>query len=228
VLVLIADGQRLVRAGLRALLEVHRQVAVVGEAADGEEAVAEVAKLSPDVVLIDADLPGLGRVETTALIAAESRVRVLVVTRSEDDERILPLLRAGATGLLGKDAAPREVVQAVIALARAEAVLSPTLTARLIEELAAGPDPCPPHSDLLDELTAREREVVALVALGLTNAEIAARLGMSRATAKTHVSRAMVKLNAHDRAKLVVFGYEAGFVVPRSEHPVRRQLALAS
>jgi DNA-binding NarL/FixJ family response regulator len=142
---------------------------------------------------------------------------VILLIASQDDEHSLPALRAGATGLLLKDTEPAELVRAVEILARGEALLSPSVTRHLIAELASRPEPASPSPDLLDELTAREREVVALVGHGLGNGEIAERLVVSLATAKTHVSRAMVKLHAHDRAKLVVFAYEAGLVRPRTD-----------
>jgi DNA-binding NarL/FixJ family response regulator len=214
--VLIADGQALVRAGFRVLLEGDARITVVGEAVTGEEAVAEARRLGPDVVLIDAMLPGLSCVEATALMSAESGAHVMLLTASESDERIFAALRAGASGLLLKDTEPTELVRAVDALARGEALLAPRLARRLIAELASRPQPECPSPELLDELTAREREVLALVALGLSNDEIAERLVVSRATAKTHVSRAMVKLHARDRAKLVVFAYEAGLVAART------------
>ena len=146
----------------------------------------------------------------------------MLMTVSEGDERIFAALRAGASGLLLKDSEPAELVRAVEALARGEALLSPSLTRRLIAELASRPEPACPSSELLDELTAREREVVALVGLGLSNNEIAERLVVSPATAKSHVSRAMVKLDAGSRAQLVVFAYETGLVVPHDDCPVPR------
>src|SRR4051794_3058004 len=214
--VLIADGQALVRAGLRVLLEGDARITVVGEAATGEEAVAEARRVGPDVVLIDAMLPGLSCVEATALMSAESGAHVMLLTASESDERIFAALRAGARGLLLKDTEPTKLVRAVDALARGEALLAPAR--RLIAELASRPQPECPSPELRDELTASEREVLALVALGLSNDEIAERLVISRATAKTHVSRTMVKLHARDRAKLVVFAYEyeAGLVAARA------------
>jgi DNA-binding NarL/FixJ family response regulator len=215
--VLVADGQALVRAGFRVLLESCERLRVVGEAATGEEAVALARRTRPDVALVDTRLPGLDSVEATARMFAESGVAVMLVTASEGDERILAALRAGASGLLLKDTEPADLVRAVEALARGEPLLSPPLARRLIAELVSRPEPSFPSPDLVDELTAREREVVTLVALGLSNDEIAARLVVSSATARTHVYRAMVKLHAHDRAKLVVFAYEAGLVAPRAE-----------
>src|SRR3954454_17052722 len=154
----------------------------------------------------------------------------MLLTAGEQDDRIFAALKAGASGLLPKDTQPTKLVQAIEALAEGEALLSPGLTRRLIDEFAARAEPASPDPELLDELTAREREVVALVALGLSNDEIAERLVVSPATARTHVSRAMVKLRARDRAKLVVFAYEAGLVVSRAKRAPRvpRGLALAS
>jgi DNA-binding NarL/FixJ family response regulator len=215
--VLLADSQGLVRAGFRLLLEATERIRVVGEAASGEEAVAIAHRLRPDVALIDATLPGLDSVQATRQISSQARVAVILLIASQDDEHGLPALRAGATGLLLKDTEPAELVRAVETLARGEALLSPSLTRRLIAELASRPEPASPGPDLFDELTAREREVVALVGHGLGNDEIAEHLVVSRATAKTHVSRAMVKLHAHDRAKLVVFAYETGLVRPRAD-----------
>jgi DNA-binding NarL/FixJ family response regulator len=215
--VLLADSQGLVRAGFRLLLEATERISVVGQAASGEEAVAVAHRLRPDVALIDATLPGLDSVQATRRISSRSGVAVVLLIASQDDERSLPALRAGATGLLLKDTEPAELVRAVEILARGEALLSPSVTRHLIAELASRPEPASPSPDLLDELTAREREVVALVGHGLVNHEIAERLVVSLATAKTHVSRAMVKLHAHDRAKLVVFAYETGLVRPRTD-----------
>jgi DNA-binding NarL/FixJ family response regulator len=224
--VLIADGQALVRAGFRALLESRGRISVVGEASTGEEAVAEACRLRPDVVLLDATLPGLNCVEATGRMLADPGVAVMLVTATEQDERIFATLRAGARGLLLKDTEPAELVRAVELLARGDALLSPSLTRRLIAELASVPDPQLPSSELLDELTPREREVVGLVALGLSNPDIAERLVISPATSKTHVSRAMLKLGAHDRAQLVAFAFHAGLAVPRTQAPTAGALAL--
>jgi DNA-binding NarL/FixJ family response regulator len=214
--VLIADAQALVRAGYRALLESGGRVRVVGEASSGEEAVAAASRLRPDVVLLDATLPGLNSVEATSRILATPGIAVMLLTASEQDERIFAALRAGARGLLVKDTEPAELVRAIELLARGDALLSPSLTRRLIAELASLPDPQLPRSELLEELTPREREVVGLVGLGLSNPDIAERLVISPATSKTHVSRAMLKLGAHDRAQLVVFAFHAGLAVPRT------------
>jgi DNA-binding NarL/FixJ family response regulator len=215
--VLIADGQALVRAALRLLVEADPSITVVGEAATGEEAVALAHRTRPDVVLIDARLPGLDSVATTGRISAGSGPAVMLLVGSAGDERAFAALRAGASGVLLKDTEPAELVRAVELLARGEALLSPSLTRNVIAELASRPQAPDPSPELLDELTVREREVVALVALGLSNAEIAERLVISPATAKTHVSRAMLKLRARDRAKLVVLAYKAGLVAPFAE-----------
>jgi DNA-binding NarL/FixJ family response regulator len=214
---LVADGHELVRAGFSVLLDADEDITVVGQASTGENTVALADHLRPDVVLIDAGLPGLDPVAATGRICSEVGAAVMVLIASEADERIFDALRAGAGGLLAKDAAPDELVGAVKALARGDAPLSPGLARRLIAELVARPEPSVAPSHLLDELTPREREVVTLVALGLTNDEIAVRLVVSPFTAKAHVSRAMVKLHARSRAQLVVFGYESGLVVPRAD-----------
>jgi DNA-binding NarL/FixJ family response regulator len=214
--VLVADGQSLVRAGVKLLLEADERITVVGEAANGEETLALVERIHPDVVMIDACLPGLDSVETTRHIVSESGVAVMLLTGDDSDEHIFDALRAGASGVLSKDTKPTEIVQAIEALSQGEAQLSPGLTRQLVDDFAARAEPACPSPELLDELTAREREVVALAALGLSNREIAERLIVSPATAKTHVSRAMVKLHARDRAKLVVFAYEAGLVAARA------------
>jgi DNA-binding NarL/FixJ family response regulator len=217
--VLVAEGHALVRAGLRALLESGGRISVVGEASTGEEAVTEARRLRPDVVLLDATLPGLNCVEATTRMLADPGVAVMLLAATEQDERIFATLRAGARGLLLKDTEPAELVRAIALLARGDALLSPSLARRLIDELASAPDPQVVSSELLDELTPREREVVALVACGLSNPDIAERLVISPATSKTHVSRAMLKLGAHDRAQLVVFAFHAGLAVPRAQAP---------
>jgi DNA-binding NarL/FixJ family response regulator len=224
--VLVADGQALVRAGFRALLEAGGQISVVGEASTGEEAVALARRLRPDVVLIDATLPGLDCVEATGRILADPGIAVMLLTATERDERIFAALRAGARGLLLRDTDPAELVRAIELVARGDALLSPSVTRRLIAELASVPDPQLASSELLDELTPREREVVALVALGLNNADIAERLVISPATSKTHVSRAMLKLGAHDRGQLVAFAFNAGLAVPRAEAAAPHALVL--
>jgi DNA-binding NarL/FixJ family response regulator len=221
--VLLADGAGLVRAGVRALLESESDITVVAEAATGEEAVAIAIETRPDVVLMDVGLPGRDGLQATREILAApglSHVSVLMLSADELDDDLFGALRAGATGFLVKDTEPAELLRAVHVLAGGGAHLSPGVTRRLLQEFASQPDAFRrdlkrPVPEQLEELTAREREVMTLVALGLTNDEIAERLVVSPATAKTHVSRAMVKLHVRDRAKLVAFAYEIGFVQPR-------------
>ena len=214
--VLLADDQVLVRAGFRALLDAQDGIEVVGEASDGEEAVRLAGALVPDIVLMDIRMPGVDGLAATRRIAADERlaqVRVVILTTFELDEYVFEAIRAGASGFLVKDTEPVELIHAVVAVARGDALLSPSVTRRLIAEFAARakqPRPMPG----LDGLTEREREVMALAGAGLSNDEIAGRLVVSPATAKTHVSRAMVKLGARDRAQLVVFAYESGLVRP--------------
>jgi len=215
--VLIADGQALVRAGFRVFLEDASLVRVVGEAATGDEALDLARRTRPQVALVDANLPGVDCVEVTRRMLAETDAAVMLLTASERDERIFAALRAGASGLLLKDADPAELVRAVETLARGEVSLSPGLMRRVIAELLSRPQLDGPIDGLLDELTRREREVMGLVALGLSNDEIAERIVVTRATAKTHVSRAMIKLGARDRAQLVVFAYATGLVLPRAD-----------
>jgi DNA-binding NarL/FixJ family response regulator len=218
--VLVADGQALVRAGFRVLLEGDGRIAVIGEAATGEQAVEMASRMRPDVVLMDAALPGLDPVDAMAQMCAESGVPVMLLTDPADDNRMFAALRAGASALLHKDADPAELVVGVERLARGEALLSPSLTRRVIAEFASRPHSPAPDSELVDELTPREREVVSLVALGMRNDEIAERLVVSPATARTHVSRAMIKVHARDRAQLVVFAYESGLALPRTAQPL--------
>ncbi|HEX2356208.1 MAG TPA: response regulator transcription factor [Micromonosporaceae bacterium] len=214
--VLLADDQALVRAGFRALLDAEPDIEVVGEAADGASAVRLASSARPDVVLMDIRMPGVDGLEATRRIAADpalAHTRIVILTTFELDEYLFEALRVGAAGFLVKDTEPVELLRGVRAAAAGDALLSPRVTRRLIAEYAShARRPTPPRS--LEQLTDREREVMALVAEGLSNEEIAARLFLSPATAKTHVSRAMVKLGARDRAQLVVYAYEAGLVRP--------------
>jgi DNA-binding NarL/FixJ family response regulator len=214
--VLLADDQALVRAGFRALLDAQEGIEVVGEAADGAEALQLARSLRPDVVLMDIRMPGLDGLEATRAIAADqllNGVRIVILTTFDLDEYVFEALRVGASGFLVKSTEPADLIRGVRAVASGDALLSPGVTRRLVAEFAARarePRPAPE----LGQLTDREREVMGLVAAGLSNDEIAERLVVSPATAKTHVSRAMVKLGARDRAQLVVFAYESGLVRP--------------
>jgi DNA-binding NarL/FixJ family response regulator len=214
--VLLADDQDLVRAGFRALLDAQDDIEVVGEAGDGDEAVQLARRHRPDIVLMDIRMPGTDGLTATRAIAADDRlagVRIVILTTFELDEYVFEAIRVGASGFLVKNTKPPELLQAVRAVAAGDALLSPSVTRRLIREFATRTRDVPP-SPALDALTEREREVMALAAEGLTNDEIAGRLFMSPLTAKTHVSRAMVKLGARDRIQLVVFAYQSGLVRP--------------
>lgn len=214
--VLLVDDQALVRAGFRALLDAQDDIEVVGEAADGDEAVRLVRRHAPDIVLMDVRMPGVDGLEATRTIAEDERldgVRIVILTTFELDEYVFEAVRSGASGFLVKDTEPTELLRAVRAVADGEALLSPSVTRRLIEAFATQTRETP-ASPALDQLTEREREVMTLVAEGLSNDEIADRLHVSPLTAKTHVSRAMTKLAARDRAQLVVFAYESGLVRP--------------
>jgi DNA-binding NarL/FixJ family response regulator len=215
--VVLADDQTLVRAGFRVLLEHSDDIEVVAEAADGSDALFQVRKHVPDVVLMDLRMPVMDGLEATRRIVEDQRlsdVKVVALTTFDLDEYVFESLRVGASGFLLKDIEPDELRRAVRVIAAGEALLSPSITRRLIsvyaERLAAPPLDASP----LDVLTDREREVLTLVGAGLTNDDIAERLYMSPATAKTHVGRTMTKLRVHDRAQLVVLAYETGLVSP--------------
>ncbi|WP_084961990.1 response regulator transcription factor [Thermoactinospora rubra] len=209
--VLLADDQALVRAGFRALLDAQPDMTVVAEASDGAEAVRLAREHRPDVVLMDIRMPGTDGLTATRQMPPGPRV--IILTTFELDEYVFEALRGGASGFLVKDTEPAELIQAVRVVATGDALLSPSVTRRLIAEYASRAKE-PVAADRLDQLTEREREVLALVATGMTNDEIAAKLFMSPATAKTHVSRTMMKLHARDRAQLVVIAYESGLVKP--------------
>jgi DNA-binding NarL/FixJ family response regulator len=214
--ILLADDQALVRAGFRALLDAQDDMGVVGEAADGDDAVQQVTRLVPDVVLMDIRMPRCNGLEATRRIVADgrlARVKIIILTTFDLDEYIFEALRAGASGFLVKDTEPIDLIRGIQAVARGDALLSPGVTRRLLAKFATLTSKAAPVPDLA-ALTEREREVMVLVAGGLSNDEIAGRLVISPATAKTHVSRAMVKLGARDRAQLVVFAYESGLVRP--------------
>lgn len=214
--VALADDQLLVRAGFRALLAAQSDIEVVGEVADGEQALALVRERRPDVVLMDIRMPVLDGLAATRGITGDpalGEVKVVMLTTFELDEYVFEAIRSGASGFLVKDTEPEELLRAVRAVVGGDALLSPGVTRRLIAEFAArSREPAPAAA--LAELTEREREVMALVGMGLSNQEIARRLVVSPLTAKTHVSRTMVKLGARDRAQLVVLAYESGLVRP--------------
>ncbi|MBQ0965080.1 MULTISPECIES: response regulator [Streptomyces] len=215
--VALVDDQALMRAGFRALLDAEDGIEVVGEAADGEEGVALVRAQVPDVALVDVQMPVMSGIEATRRIAADpalAAVRVVILTNYGLDEYVFEALRAGASGFLLKDTEPADLLQAIDVVAHGEALLSPSVTRTLIGEFVARP-PDRTTAPGLDSLTRREREVTALAARGLSNEEIAAHMVISPLTAKTHISRAMTKLGARDRAQLVVFAYESGLVAVR-------------
>jgi DNA-binding NarL/FixJ family response regulator len=213
---LLAHQDGLARAGLRALLEREADVTVVGEVSRGDDAIAVAGQLRPDVVLMDLELPGLDALQVTRLLVTGGAcTHVLMLGSIGGDEELFGALHAGASGFVVDEAEPAELLHAIRSVSEGHAVLSPSVTRRLIDELASHPDRHRPIPERLDELTPREREVMGLVAMGLTNREIAERLVVSPATAKTHVSRAMLKLHARDRAQLVVLAYQTRLVEPR-------------
>ena len=220
--VLLADDQALIRVGLRMLIDSAEDMEVAAEATDGAEAVRMAAETRADVVLMDIRMPGVDGLEATRRISADedlAGIKVLILTTFEADEYVYDALRAGASGFLLKDTDPGELLQAVRIVARGDALLSPSVTRRLIADVVSRPHSRPargadPGADPLIAITQREREVLALVGTGLSNDEIAATLHLSPLTAKTHVSRLLTKLGARDRAQLVVTAYETGLVVP--------------
>jgi DNA-binding NarL/FixJ family response regulator len=215
--VVIADDQALVRGGFRMILDAKEDMEVVGEAADGAEAVALTERERPDVVLMDVRMPDMDGIEATRrIVSSGSPARVVVLTTYDIDEFVFAALRAGASGFMLKDVRPPELVEAIRIVARGDALLAPSVTRRLLDRFAGAlPDGAPPPGDL-DELTEREREVLRFVALALSNAEIAARLHLTEATVKTHVSSVLRKLGLRDRVQAVVFAYDVGVVRPRS------------
>ena len=213
--VVIADDQPVIAEGFRAILERDNGIEVAGTASDGRQAIDLVRRLRPDVVIMDIRMPGLDGIAATRQLIqtpSPSTTKVLVVTTYDLDSNVFEALRAGASGFLLKDTDPDDLRRAVHVVAAGEALLAPSVTRRLIAQFVANPHPRVSHDPKLARLTAREREIVTLVAEGLSNADIAARLFISPATAKTHVTRAMLKLDVHDRAQLVVFAYDAGIV----------------
>lgn len=213
--VLLVDDQPLVRSGFRALIDLEDDIEVVAEAADGREALALAREHLPDIALVDIQMPVLDGIETTRRIAADpslTGLHVVILTNYGMDEYVLEALRAGAAGFLVKDIRPEDFLHSIRVAARGDALLAPSITRRLIDRYVT--EPLTASGTDLEELTPREREAVALVARGLSNDQIAARMVISPATAKTHVNRAMTKLHVRDRAQLVVLAYESGLVTP--------------
>ncbi|MGH4016669.1 MAG: response regulator, partial [Pseudonocardiaceae bacterium] len=211
--VLIADDQALLRGSLRVLIETEPDLAVVGEAGTGAQAVEQVKATAPDVVLMDVRMPELDGIEATSRITArEQAPRILMLTTFDLDEYVYSALRAGASGFLLKDTPPAQLLDAVRVVAAGEALLAPTVTRRLIAEFARHPDPPSRPARTLASLTGREREVLTLITRGLSNTEIEHHLHVSRGTVKTHIGRLLAKLDARDRAQLVIVGYETGLV----------------
>jgi DNA-binding NarL/FixJ family response regulator len=217
--VLIADDQTLVRAGFRMVVEARDDLCVVGEAADGAQAVALAAEHHPDVVLMDVRMPVLDGIEATRQIlagGAEPLPRILILTTFDLDQYVYEALRAGASGFLLKDTPPQDLVAAIRTVAAGESLLAPSVTRRLIERFVGLPAPRPARTDVLTDLTPREADVLRLLARGLSNREIADSLVVSTTTVKSHVARLLMKLGLHDRTQAVVFAYETGFVTPGS------------
>lgn len=217
--VLLCDDQHLVRSGFRMILETEPDIHVVGEASDGREVVAMARRVEPDVVLMDVQMPNMDGLEATARVTAlDEPPKVLILTTFERDDYVFSSLRAGASGFLLKNAPPEQLVDAVRVIAAGDALLAPSITRRLIREFANRPVTSGRDEQRLAVLTEREREITSLVAEGLSNDEIAHRLTISPATARTHVSRAITKLGARDRAQLVVLAYQTGLAASNSPH----------
>lgn len=212
--VLLADDQRLVRAGFRVILETEPDITVVGEAANGTEAVSLARQLGPTVVLMDIRMPEMDGLAAARLVLSETNSRVLMLTTFDSDEYVYAALRAGASGFLLKDAPSEQLVAAVRSVAAGDALIDPSITRRLIEQFVHASRVRATQTSQLEALTARETDVLRLVAQGLSNAEIAARLVVEESTVKTHVARILMKLHLRDRVQAVVYAYECGFVVP--------------
>jgi DNA-binding NarL/FixJ family response regulator len=218
--VLIADDQDLVREGLRMLLEAEPDLAVAGEAGDGGQALAQARLLDPDVILMDVRMPGMNGIEATSrLVQAGCRARILMLTTFNLDEYVYHALKAGASGFLLKDASREQLTGAVRAVAAGETLLAPAITRRLIEDFCSGPPPGAQAAGPAGGLSERELGVVRLVAHGLSNAEIAARLYLSEATIKSHIARILAKLGLRDRVQVAVYAYEHGIVRPGHSTP---------
>ncbi len=213
--VVLVDDQSMIRTGLRMVLAAEPDIEVVGEAADGAAGVRVVTELEPDVVLLDVRMPGVDGLEAARrILAAGLSTRVVVLTTFDEDEYVTAALRAGVSGFLLKVAPPEDLVAAVRTVASGQGLLDPAVTLRVIRSFAAAPSPDPARAGALSQLTERETDVLALVAAGLSNAEIAARLYLGEATVKTHVSRVLLKLGLRDRVQAVAFAYESGLVRP--------------
>lgn len=213
--VLLVDDQPLIRTAVRAIVDQEPDIEVVGEASDGRQAIDSATLLRPDVVIMDVQMPGTDGVEATRILCSPTVAdgpRVLVMTTFEDDETVARALRAGASGFIGKGSDPREIIQAIRTVADGNSLLSPLATASVIKEFVSRQQASGVDTAALESLTTREREIVVLVGRGLSNDEIAAHLFISPATAKTHVNRAMTKLDARDRAQLVIAAYESGML----------------
>ena len=218
--VLLADDQALVRVGLRKILDTEPDTEVIGEASDGDDAIAQARELRPDVVLMDIRMPVLDGIEATRrIVLADRNTRVLILTTFGLDNYVYEALRAGASGFMLKDAPPEEIAAAVQIIARGDALLAPAVTRHVIEEFARHPPPPASTRPLqLEELTPREQEVLHLLARGLSNPEISEQLVISEATAKTHVARILQKLDLRDRVQTVIYAYETGLIAPGSAH----------
>jgi DNA-binding NarL/FixJ family response regulator len=224
--VLIADDQQLVRTGFGLIIKPQKDIELVGEAADGHEAVQLATRLRPDVILMDIRMPRLDGLKATRRVLADpalQHTRILILTTFDLDEYIYDALRAGASGFLLKDAPSEQLIEGIRVVAAGDALLAPSITRRLIEGYVRQPAPHLPDAHHLDELTPREREVIELIARGYANADIARRLYVSDATVKTHVAHVFAKLDLHDRAQAVVYAYETGLVRPRAAAPAVQQ-----